>query len=98
LAAIADWVAQRDDVAFLARLPATRSCTSICLTFPKLATSIAKQVAPLLEAEGVAFDVAPYRDAPAGLRVWGGATVDTADIAALLPWITWSLETVSHAT
>jgi phosphoserine aminotransferase len=88
LAAVAAWVAQRDDIAFLAQDPQTRSCTSICLALP----AHAKQAAALLETEGVAFDIAPYRDAPPGLRIWGGATVDSADIEALLPWLDWALE------
>jgi phosphoserine aminotransferase len=88
LSTIARWVAHTDWVDFLAEDPATRSCTSICLklTLPELA----KPMATLLEKEGVAYDIAAYRDAPPGLRIWGGATVETADIAALLPWLEWA--------
>jgi phosphoserine aminotransferase len=99
LAAIAAWVAERDWVAFLAEDAATRSCTSICLkiTAPWFAAldaagqaEAAKRIASALEKEGVAHDIASYRDAPPGLRIWGGATVETSDIAALLPWLDWS--------
>jgi phosphoserine aminotransferase len=88
LSTIARWVAHTDWVDFLAEDPATRSCTSICLklTLPELA----KPMATLLEKEGVAYDIAAYRDAPPGLRIWGGATVETADIEALLPWLEWA--------
>jgi phosphoserine aminotransferase len=88
LSTIARWVAHTDWVDFLAEDPATRSCTSICLklTLPELA----KPMATLLEKEGVAYDIGAYRDAPPGLRIWGGATVETADIAALLPWLEWA--------
>jgi phosphoserine aminotransferase len=92
LAALAAWVAQRDGVAFLAQRADTRSCTSICLTLPGHDARAAREVAVLLETERVAFDIAPYRDAPPGLRIWGGATVETADIVALLPWIDWALD------
>ena len=85
LAAVARWVERTPWADFLAEDPATRSCTSICLKAPK-------QIASVLEKEGVAYDIASYRDAPAGLRIWGGATVDTADIEALLPWLDWSHE------
>ena len=103
LAAVADWVAPNDRVAFLAADPAIRSCTSICLmiTAPWFVTldhdaqaKAAKKIAALLEAEAVAYDIAAYRDAPPGLRIWGGATVDTANIAALLPWIDWAIDQV----
>ena len=83
LAALARWVARTDWVDFLAEDAATRSCTSICLKVPK-------QIAALLENEGVAYDIASYRDAPPGLRIWGGATVESADIEALLPWLDWA--------
>jgi phosphoserine aminotransferase len=88
LAAVARWVASQDWIDFLAEDAATRSCTSICLklTVPELA----KPMAALLEKEGVAFDIGAYRDAPAGWRIWGGATVETADIKVLLPWLKWA--------
>ena len=99
LACIADWVATSDWAGFLAQDPAARSSTSICLTItaPWFATldataqaKVAKRLAAVLDAEGVAYDIASYRDAPPGLRIWGGATVETADIAALLPWLDWA--------
>ena len=99
LAAVAGWVAQSGWADFLAEEPATRSCTSICLaiTMPWFTAMpapdqarLTKRLAQLLEEQGVALDVAPYRDAPPGLRIWGGATVDTADIEALLPWLDWA--------
>ncbi len=95
LKVIADFVAKNDWIAFLAEKPETRSCTSICLTLPKAGSAeqqgeVAKKMASLLEAEGVAVDIGAYRDAPAGLRIWGGATVDTADLEKLMPWLTWA--------
>jgi len=90
LAAIAGWVERRPWVAFLAADPATRSPTSICLTLPGADPKVPKAMASLLEKEGVAFDIGAYRDAPPGLRIWGGATVETADIEALLPWLDWA--------
>jgi len=99
LAAITAWVADSDWAGFLADDPATRSCTSICLkiTAPWFTAlpadgqaKAAKQLATLLEKQGVAFDIGAYRDAPPGLRIWAGATVDTADIEALLPWLDWA--------
>jgi phosphoserine aminotransferase len=99
LARIADWVATSDWAGFLARDEAARSSTSICLTitapwFTALdagtQAKVAKRLAALLETEGVAYDIASYRDAPPGLRIWGGATVETSDIAALLPWLDWA--------
>jgi phosphoserine aminotransferase len=102
LKAVADWVATSDWAGFLARDVATRSCTSICLkiTAPWFAAlsaenqaKAAKQIASVLEKQGVAYDIGAYRDAPPGLRIWGGATVETSDIEALLPWLDWA-----HAT
>ncbi|GBQ85143.1 phosphoserine aminotransferase [Gluconacetobacter johannae DSM 13595] len=99
LAVVADWVAQSDWAAFLAQNAAERSSTSICLTivapwFRALdagaQAKAAKRIVALLEAEGVALDIGSYRDAPAGLRLWGGATVETADLRALLPWLDWA--------
>ncbi len=100
---IADWQAASGNwAAFLAKDPAIRSCTSICLTISDPAVTaldaagqadFAKKLASLLEKEGVAYDIAAYRDAPAGLRIWGGATVEGADIEALLPWLDWAFAT-----
>ena len=73
----------------LAQVPETRSKTSVCLT---VEGADPKQIAMLLEAEGVAYDIAGYRDAPPGLRIWCGATVDAADIEALGPWLDWAWE------
>jgi len=104
LAAIAGWVEHNPRVRFLAKDEATRSCTSICLViaapwFVKLdaekQAAAAKGVAGLLEKEKVALDAGAYRDAPPGLRIWGGATVETSDIAALLPWIDYAIDAVS---
>ena len=103
LAAIADWVARSDWATFLAEDPATRSCTSICLRLSapwfaaleaEAQVAAVKRIASLLEKEGVAFDIAGHRDAPPHLRIWGGATVETADIRALLPWLDWAHATV----
>ena len=104
LAAVAGWVAQSDWAAFLADDLATRSCTSICLRiiapwFVALdaegQAAAAKKLSSILEKEGVALDAAAYRDAPPGLRIWGGATVETSDIAALLPWLDWAFAQVA---
>lgn len=88
---VADWVAQSDWAAFLAEDPATRSCTSVCLRFRDLPAErqpdVAKRMTAFLEREGVALDAAHYRDAPPGLRLWCGATVEAADVAAVLPWL-----------
>src|SRR6056297_988204 len=93
-AAVAAFVAERDWIANLADDPATASTTSVCLKFTDPGISdpaaFAKAVQKRLEAEGVALDAGAYRDAPPGLRIWCGSTVETADIAALLPWIEWA--------
>jgi phosphoserine aminotransferase len=98
LTAIADWVARSDWAGFLAEDAATRSCTAICLTFtalpPDARAAAAKRMVALLEEEGVALDIGAYRDAPPGLRIWGGATVETSDIHALLPWLDWAYSKV----
>jgi phosphoserine aminotransferase len=83
-------VAERDWLGHLAVDPATRSTTSVCLTVANADEALIKKIAALLEAEGAAYDVAGYRDAPPGLRIWCGATVDTADIEALGPWLDWA--------
>ena len=83
----------------LAADPATRSNTSVCLAFRSGAAAdpaaMAKRIAALLEREGVAFDIGSYRDAPPGLRIWCGATVETADVEALLPWLDWAFAQAS---
>lgn len=99
LGAIEAWVARTGWIEFLAADPAVRSCTSVCLRFagPDIVArpaddqaALAKAMAKLLEAEGVAFDIGAYRDAPPGLRLWAGATVETADLEALFPWLDWA--------
>jgi len=106
LAAVARWVEHSDWAGFLAEDPATRSCTSICLTIaapwfaalaPEAQAAAAKELASMLENQGVAYDIAAYRDAPPGLRIWGGATIETGDIEALLPWLDWAHAAVSAA-
>ncbi len=91
---IAQFCASHDWIANLAEDPATASTTSVCLKFtdPGITdgAAFAKAVAKRLEKEGVALDIGAYRDAPAGLRIWCGATVDTSDIAALMPWLDWA--------
>jgi phosphoserine aminotransferase len=91
-----DFCASRDWIANLAKDEATRSNTSVCLKFTDDRISdgatFAKAVAKRLEAENVAFDIGAYRDAPAGLRIWCGGTVETADIAAMLPWLEWAFD------
>lgn len=86
-------VAARDWLGHLAEDPAIRSTTSVCLTVEGADDALIKKMASLLEAEGAAYDVAGYRDAPSGLRIWCGATVETADIEALGPWLDWAYAT-----
>jgi phosphoserine aminotransferase len=83
-------VAERDWLGNLAAEEAIRSTTSVCLTVAGADEAFIKKMAASLEKEAAAFDVAGYRDAPAGLRIWCGATVDTADIEALGPWLDWA--------
>ena len=84
-------------LANLAETPATASTTSVCLKFtdPRIADgeAFAKAIAKRLEKAGVAYDIGAYRDAPPGLRVWCGATVETADVAALMPWVAYAFQT-----
>jgi len=104
LAAVAAWVEKTPWVDFLAAEPSSRSSTSICLTISdagaltgKEAASAPKEIAALLDRDGIAYDIAGYRDAPPGLRIWGGATVDPLDTQVLMPWIEWAYEEVCRA-
>ncbi|MGX5714219.1 phosphoserine transaminase [Sphingopyxis terrae subsp. ummariensis] len=89
-AALDTIVAERDWLSHLAADPASRSKTSVCLSVAGADADFIKKFAGLLEAEGAAYDIAGYRDAPPGLRIWCGATVDTADVEALGPWLDWA--------
>jgi len=89
-AALDKIVAERDWLGHLAVDKGIRSRTSVCLTVEGADEAFIKAMAGLLEKEGAAFDVAGYRDAPAGLRIWCGATVDTTDVEALGPWLDWA--------
>ena len=106
LAATARWVAGSDWVDFLAEIPETRSCTSMCLKVvdpgvlkrsQEERNSVIKKLVALLESEHAAYDVGSYRDAPTGLRLWGGATVETADLETLFPWLDWAFAEVAQA-
>ena len=97
------WVAQRSWIDFLALQQATRSSTSICFRivdewYESLSdagqASKAKDLVKLMEAEQVAYDIGAYRDAPPGLRIWGGSTIETADVAALTSWLDWGFEQI----
>ena len=103
---IADFVAQNDWIDFLAKDPKTRSNTSVCLVFSDSAlkalddaaqADFAKNVAALLEKEKVGYDLGAYRDAPAGLRIWCGATVETADVKALMEWLAYAFHSTKAA-
>ena len=96
-AALDKVVAERDWLGHLAEDEASRSKTSVCLTVASADEALIKAMAAALEKEGAAFDVAGYRDAPPGLRIWCGATVDTADIEALGPWLDWAYATAKAA-
>ena len=97
--AIADWVAKTPWVDFVASVPETRSNTSVCLKVvdpdiaalsPEQRDAFPRAMAARLAQEGVAYDIASYRAAPPGLRVWTGSTVETSDVEALMPWLDWA--------
>jgi len=107
LISVSDWVADRDWIDFLATDPATRSSTSICLKIsdtrfqglsPEDQANGVKRIVSLLGEEGIAYDFGSYRDAPPGIRIWGGATVDPEDTAALLPWLDWAFQSLKSET
>lgn len=100
-AALDQWVRRTDWIDYLAVDPATRSTTSVCLKFvdPRVMAmaedarqALVTRMKALVEGEGAAFDIESHRNAPAGLRVWCGCTVETADIEALTPWLDWAFE------
>ena len=100
---VTDWVERTPWIDFLAEDAATRSNTSACLRIvdaeiasrpPEEQAAFAGKIVKLLEKEGVAFDIGAYRDAPPGLRLWCGATVETGDLEALLPWLDWAFATL----
>ncbi|MFQ5971632.1 MAG: phosphoserine transaminase [Alphaproteobacteria bacterium] len=104
---LARWIQRTPWVDFLAADPATRSCTSVCLKIvdrwfqgrPRAEQArIVREIAALLEAEGVAYDIAGHRDAPPGLRLWAGATVERSDMAALPPWLDWAFARIKAAS
>ena len=100
-AVLAGWTERTPWIANLAAEPATASNTSVCLVIadpdivakgPDTVAAVAKGIAASLEQEGVAFDIGAYRDAPPGLRIWCGATVESSDLQALVPWLDWAFE------
>ncbi len=95
LAVLEKFVEENDWIEFLASSPETNSNTSICLTLKAEAEQV-KAMVKLLDKEGVAFDIGAYRDAPAGIRIWGGATVESADLEKLMPWMAWAYEQVTQ--
>jgi len=105
LGVVKDWVARTGWVEFLAEAPNVRSNTSVCLQIvdrdvtdmdAAKRDAIARDIADLLAEEAVAYDIASHRDAPAGLRIWTGATVEKADLEALMPWLDWAFATVKQ--
>ena len=88
-AVVQKWLDSRDFAANLAKVESTRSNTSVCLTL-KADENVPKKMVKLLETEKSAFDIGSYRDAPPGLRIWCGATVETSDLEALIPWLDWA--------
>ncbi|HET6592480.1 MAG TPA: hypothetical protein VFG48_06155, partial [Xanthomonadales bacterium] len=96
LAVIEAFVASHDWIHFLAREETQRSSTSVCLTVD-LPDEGVKAMTGLLAEEGVAYDIGAYRDAPAGLRIWCGATVEESDVSKLMPWLEWAYTQVNGA-
>jgi phosphoserine aminotransferase len=98
-AVVANWISKSAWAEFLAVDPKTRSNTSVCLAIKasvtaglddKARAAMPKAIASALDDEGVAFDIGGYRDAPPGLRIWAGSTVETANLEALMPWLDWA--------
>ena len=95
LKVIEDFVAANDWISFLSKSKTTRSNTSVCLTVKATEDQVTK-MAKLLESESVAYDIGAYKDAPAGLRIWCGATVEQSDLQALMPWLAWAYGQVTQ--
>ena len=104
LAELTRWIENSKDIEFLAEDPETRSCTSVCLKITadwflklnnKKRIDASKRIVELLDEEKVAYDIGSYRDAPPGLRIWSGATIENSNLKALTPWIDWALVEVS---
>ena len=105
LGVLKDWVKRTEWVDFLAEAASVRSNTSVCLKIvdaevvdmpAETRDAVARDIASLLAEEGVAYDIASHRDAPAGLRIWTGATVEQADLEALTPWLDWAFATIKQ--
>jgi phosphoserine aminotransferase len=100
LAVVEEWIAKTDWAEFMCADPSNRSSTAICIKVSdadfnalpddKAKWAFVKTMTGMLDAEGVAYDIDGYRDAPPSIRIWGGATVESSDIAALLPWLDWA--------
>ena len=106
-AAVAEWVESTAWVDFLARLPETRSNTSVCLKIvdPEILAlpqamrdAVPGEIANLLDVENVTKDIASHRASPPGLRIWTGATVEKSDLEALMPWLDWAFASVKTET
>jgi phosphoserine aminotransferase len=106
-AAIEKYVAANGWIDFLAKVPETRSNTSVCLVISdervtampaEDQAAFAKSLVSKLDKEGIAYDIGAYRDAPAGLRIWTGATVERTDVEALMPWLGWAFEQTLRET
>jgi len=95
LAAVKEFVAKNEWISFLAQDPETISNTSVCLTIEATAEQV-KAMVKLLGSENIAYDIGAYRDAPSGLRIWCGATVEPSDVAALMPWLSWAYHSVTQ--
>ncbi|MFX4228564.1 MAG: phosphoserine transaminase [Porticoccaceae bacterium] len=93
LAVLENFIAERSWIDFLAETEETRSCTSVCLKLDLPEDSV-KKIGALLEEQGVAYDIDGYRDAPSGLRIWCGATVEESDLQLLMPWLDWAYQQV----
>ena len=101
-----DWVKKTDWIDFLAQIPEQRSNTSVCLVIadtairlldPEAQAAFAKAIVSRLDKAGVAYDIGGYRDAPTGLRIWSGSTVEASDLEALTGWLDWAFATEKAA-